>query len=191
MKLIVGLGNPGRRYELTRHNIGFKVVRVLADRWKIKLNSKAFQSLIGKGKIYGEEVIVALPQNFMNNSGEAVAALRIRKKAHLKDLLVICDDVNLSLGIIRIRARGSSGGHRGLDSIIEHLDTKEFTRLRIGIEKKGLKEGLSGYVLSPFNKDEVKILDEAVESAVKCSEIWVRQGTERAAHRFNVKNRKD
>ncbi|KPK42516.1 MAG: hypothetical protein AMJ78_02165 [Omnitrophica WOR_2 bacterium SM23_29] len=191
MKLIVGLGNPGRRYESTRHNIGFKVVRVLADKWKIKLNSKAFQSLIGKGKIYGEEVIVALPQNFMNNSGEAVAALCTRKRVHLKDLLVICDDVNLSLGIIRIRARGSSGGHRGLDSIIEHLDAKEFSRLRIGIEKKGLKEGLSDYVLSSFNKNEVKILDDVLESAVKCCEIWIRQGTERAAHRFNVKNRKD
>lgn len=191
MKLIVGLGNPGKRYEATRHNIGFVVVSALADRWKIKLNSKVFKSFIGKGKFFKEEIIMALPQCYMNNSGEAVAPLLSRKKVKLKDLLVICDDVNLSLGIMRIRAKGSSGGHKGLESIIGSLGTGEFSRLRIGIREKGLKGNLSDYVLLPFDKNEKQILGEVVNSAVSCCEIWIREDTERAAHYFNVKNRKD
>lgn len=191
MKLIVGLGNPGERYEATRHNIGFVVVSALADKWKIKLNSKVFKSLIGKGKFFKEDVIMALPQCYMNNSGEAVAPLLSRKKVKLKDLLVICDDVNLSLGIMRIRSKGSSGGHRGLESIIGSLGTGDFSRLRIGIGEKGLKGNLSDYVLSPFDKNEKRILGGVVNSAVSCCEIWIRKGTERAAHYFNVKNRKD
>jgi len=191
MKLIVGLGNPGKKYETTRHNIGFVVVSALADKFKIKLNSKAFKSLIGKGEILGEEIITVLPQCYMNNSGEAVALLLPRKKLRLKDLLVICDDVNLSLGIMRIRAKGSSGGHKGLESIIGRLGTSEFSRLRIGIGKKGLKGNLSDYVLSPFNKKEMQVLDEIVDSAIACCEFWIREGAERAAHYFNVKDRKD
>lgn len=191
MKLIVGLGNPGKRYEATRHNIGFVVVSALADKWKIKLNSKVFKSFIGKGKFFKEDVIMALPQCYMNNSGEVVAPLLSRKKVKLKDLLVICDDVNLSLGIMRIRAKGSSGGHKGLESIIGRLGTGEFSRLRIGIGEKGLKDNLSDYVLLPFDKNEKQILGEVVNSAVSCCEIWIREDTERAAHYFNVKNRKD
>lgn len=191
MKLIVGLGNPGKRYEATRHNIGFVVVSALADKWKIKLNSKVFKSFIGKGKFFKEDVIIALPQCYMNNSGEVVAPLLSRKKVKLKDLLVICDDVNLSLGIMRIRAKGSSGGHKGLESIIGRLGTGEFSRLRIGIGEKGLKGNLSDYVLLPFDKNEKQILGEVVNSAVSCCEIWIREDTERAAHYFNVKNRKD
>ncbi len=191
MKLIVGLGNPGKRYEATRHNIGFVVVSALADKWKIKLNSKVFKSFIGKGKFFKEDVIIALPQCYMNNSGEVVAPLLSRKKVKLKDLLVICDDVNLSLGIMRIRAKGSSGGHKGLESIIGRLGTGEFSRLRIGIGEKGLKGNLSDYVLLPFDKNEKQILGEVVNSAVSCCEIWIREDTERAAYYFNVKNRKD
>lgn len=191
MKLIVGLGNPGKRYEATRHNIGFVVVSALADKWKIKLNSKVFKSFVGKGKFFKEDVIIALPQCYMNNSGEVVAPLLSRKKVKLKDLLVICDDVNLSLGIMRIRAKGSSGGHKGLESIIGRLGTGEFSRLRIGIGEKGLKGNLSDYVLLPFDKNEKQILGEVVNSAVSCCEIWIREDTERAAHYFNVKNRKD
>lgn len=191
MKLIVGLGNPGKKYEATRHNIGFVVVSALADKWKIKLNSKVFKSFVGKGKFFKEDVIIALPQCYMNNSGEVVAPLLSRKKVKLKDLLVICDDVNLSLGIMRIRAKGSSGGHKGLESIIGRLGTGEFSRLRMGIGEKGLKGNLSDYVLLPFDKNEKQILGEVVNSAVSCCEIWIREDTERAAHYFNVKNRKD
>lgn len=191
MKLIVGLGNPGKKYETTRHNIGFIVVSALADKWKIKFNSKAFKSFIGKGEVFGKEILMALPQTYMNNSGEAVASLLSGKKLGLKDLLVICDDVNLSLGILRIREKGSSGGHKGLESIIGCLGSGDFSRLRIGIEKEGLKEDLSGYVLSPFKKGETNIVNDVVKSAVACCETWIREGAEHAAHRFNVKNRKE
>lgn len=191
MKLIVGLGNPGRKYEKTRHNIGFRVASALADKWKIKLNSKAFKSFIGKGEIFGKEVVVSLPQTYMNNSGEAVASLASRKKVELRDLFVISDDVNIPLGTMRIRAKGSSGGHKGLQSIAEALGSGDFSRLRIGIGKEGLKGDLSDYVLSPFDKDELKILDSAIEAAVECCEVWIEEGVESAAHRFNIKNRKE
>lgn len=209
MKLIIGLGNPGRKYENTRHNVGFKVACALADRYNIRLNTKAFNSLIGKGRIFSEDVMIALPQIYMNNSGEAARMMFLRKKMEPKDILVICDDVNLELGIIRIRPAGSSGGHKGLESIIAYLDSGDFARLRIGIgrpcpaparrsvvcrQEQGKDMGssdLSGYVLSPFEKNEAKVLDSMIEFAVKCCNVWIKEGAECAAVRFNLKNRKD
>ena len=191
MKVIVGLGNPGKRYEKTRHNVGFMVASVLAARHGIRLNTKAFNSLIGRGRILGEEVAIALPQTYMNRSGEAVRAILSRRKTELFDLLVICDDVNLSLGITRIRADGSAGGHNGLVSIIEHLGSCDFARLRVGIGKDTENAGLSGYVLSTFKKAEEAILDEAVETSVDCCETWLKGGVEFAATQFNLKNRKE
>jgi PTH1 family peptidyl-tRNA hydrolase len=191
MKLIIGLGNPGRKYENTRHNVGFKTAYALADKYKIRLNTKTFSSLIGKGRIFSEDVIIALPQTYMNNSGEAVRMIFLRKKMEPKDILVICDDVNLELGIIRIRPAGSSGGHKGLASIIDHLDSGDFARLRIGIGKETGSPALSGYVLSPFKKNEAKTLEGVIGSAVECCEAWIKEGAERAANRFNLKNRKD
>lgn len=191
MKLIIGLGNPGRKYEDTRHNIGFKVARALADKYNIRLNAKAFNSLIGKGRIFSEDIIMALPQTYMNRSGEAVGMMFARKKMKPEDLLVICDDANLEFGIIRIRAGGSSGGHNGLASIIENLDSGDFARLRIGIGKDTDSPELSGYVLSPFKRNEAKTLEGVIGSAVECCEEWIKEGAERAANRFNLKNRKD
>ena len=191
MKVIVGLGNPGKRYEKTRHNVGFMVACALADRHGIRLNTKAFNSLIGKGKILGEEVIIALPQTYMNRSGEAVRAILSRRKTELYDLLVVCDDVNLSLGITRIRSEGSAGGHNGLTSIIEHLGSNDFVRLRVGIGKDAGSADLSGYVLSTFKKTEEVVLGEAVETSVDCCERWLKDGVERAATQFNLKNRKE
>ena len=191
MKLIIGLGNPGRKYENTRHNIGFKVARAIADKYNIRLNTKAFNSFIGKGRIFCEDAMIALPQTYMNNSGEAVRMMYLRKKMEPSDVLVICDDVNLESGIIRIRPSGSSGGHKGLESIIEHLESRDFARLRIGIGKDTGNPDLSGYVLSAFKKDEAKVLDSAVGSAIECCEAWIKEGAECAANRFNLKNRKD
>ena len=191
MKVIIGLGNPGKRYEKTRHNVGFMVASALARSHGIRLNTKAFNSLIGRGRILGEEVAIALPQAYMNRSGEAVKAILSRRKTGLCDLLVICDDVNLSLGITRIRADGSAGGHNGLASIIEHLGSGDFARLRVGIGKEAEGAGLSGYVLSTFKKAEETILDEAVETSVDCCETWLKGGVERAATQFNLKNRKE
>lgn len=191
MKLIVGLGNPGRKYEKTRHNIGFMVASALADKYGIRLNSKAFDSLIGKGKILGEEVAIILPQAYMNRSGQAVKAVSARRKIELPDILVICDDINLLLGVVRIRAKGSAGGHNGLTSIIEHLGNGDFARLRIGVGKEVESAHLSSYLLSPFMKSEEKILDGAIETSLECSEVWIKDGVERAANIFNKKNRKE
>jgi peptidyl-tRNA hydrolase, PTH1 family len=191
MKLIIGLGNPGSKYGDTRHNIGFKVARALADRYNIRLNTKTYNSFIGKGRVFSEDVVIALPQTYMNRSGEAVRMMSMRKKTAPKDILVICDDINLELGIIRIRPSGSSGGHKGLESIIEHMHNRDFARLRIGIGKDTGSPDLSGYVLSPFKKGEIGALDSAIVSAVECCEEWIKEGAERAANRFNLKNRKD
>lgn len=191
MKIIVGLGNPGRKYGKTRHNVGFMVASALADKHGIRLNTKAFNSLIGRGKVLGEEVVIALPQTYMNRSGEAVKAVLSRRKAGLCDLLVVCDDVNLSLGIVRIRTGGSAGGHNGLTSIIECLGSDGFTRLRIGIGRDTESANLSGYVLSTFRKTEEAVLDEVVETSVDCCESWTSEGAERAANRYNLKNRKE
>lgn len=191
MKLIVGLGNPGSKYADTRHNVGFKAARALADRYGVRLNTKTFNSFIGKGRVFSEDVVIALPQTYMNMSGEAVRMISMRGKTEPKDILVICDDVNLELGIIRIRPEGSSGGHKGLESIIEHMGNRGFSRLRIGIGKDTGNPDLSGYVLAPFKKSEIKALEAAIESAVECCEEWIKEGAESAANRFNIKNRKD
>jgi PTH1 family peptidyl-tRNA hydrolase len=192
MKLIVGLGNPGTKYERTRHNVGFMVASALADKHGIRLGSKAYDSFVGKGRICGEEVAVALPQTYMNRSGQAVRALSSRRKVEPAEILVVCDDVNLDLGIIRIRAEGTAGGHNGLASIIEHLESRDFARLRVGISRReGAGAQLSGYVLSPFVKSEVETLECAIEKAVECCETWVKDGAERAANLFNAKNRKE
>lgn len=191
MKIIVGLGNPGRKYAKTRHNVGFMAASALADKHGIRLNTKSFNSLIGRGRILGEEVAIALPQTYMNRSGEAVRAILSRKKTELCDLLVVCDDVNLALGIVRIRAGGSAGGHNGLASIIEYLGSDSFARLRVGIGKDVESADLSGYVLSVFKKAEEAVLDEAVETSVDCCETWINEGVEGAANQFNLKNRKE
>jgi PTH1 family peptidyl-tRNA hydrolase len=191
LKLIVGLGNPGKRYEETRHNIGFKVVSALAERYNIRLSRKAFSSIVGGGSVFGEEVTLALPQTYMNNSGEAVRALVSRKRAGIKDLLVVCDDVNLSLGIIRLRENGSAGGHNGLASIIEHLDSGDFARIRVGIGRDTQSPRLSGYVLSQFRKEEMQVLETAIDRAVDCCAAWIKDGTDRAASIFNQKNHID
>src|SRR3989338_297178 len=191
MKIIIGLGNPGRKYGKTRHNVGFMAASALADKHGIRLSTKAFNSLIGRGRVSGEEVAIALPQTYMNRWGEAVKAILSRKKTGLQDLLVVCDDVNLSLGIVRIRAGGSAGGHNGLTSIIEYLGSSDFARLRIGISKDTGSVNLSGYVLSTFKKTEEAILDEVMETSADCCERWVKDGVECDANQFNLKNRKE
>lgn len=190
MKLIIGLGNPGKKYEKTRHNIGFKVAETLAVKFNINLKTKAFNSLIGKGRIFSQDVIIALPQTYMNRSGEAVSMLLRRKGISREDILVICDDADLSEGIIRIRQAGTSGGHNGLESIIENIGFDTFSRLRVGIGRSKQEGGLSDYVLSSFGKEEMAAVKAAIEAAVECCELWIKEGFERAARGFNLKNRK-
>lgn len=196
----MGLGNPGLRFRFNRHNLGFLVVERLAKKKKIRLAQRAFDCLFGQGVLANQRVLLAEPLTFVNLSGQAASSIVKRRKIRLKDLLIICDDVNLPLGRIRIRAAGSDGGHKGLRSIIEALGTKSFPRLRIGVgapqteaekdKPRSLAQQASGsklsrYVLGNFNKKEIKIINETIEEAASCCVVWVKEGIAAAMSRFN------
>jgi PTH1 family peptidyl-tRNA hydrolase len=186
MKLIIGLGNPGEKYKFTRHNIGADVTKKLAKSNNISLRKRKFLSRFGEGKINSELVNIILPSTYMNLSGGAVSLTVKNKKIAFSDILVICDDADLKLGNMRIRPKGSDGGHRGLRSIIEGLGTESFPRLRIGIGKKG---SLKHHVLRPFSKgeaDEVKEVEERACEAILC---WLEKGIERAMNLYNARVR--
>jgi PTH1 family peptidyl-tRNA hydrolase len=187
MKLIIGLGNPGLRYSATRHNIGFGVVKLLAKRHKMRINRLACSAKVGRGLINGRKVILALPQKFMNLSGGPVKALINSEKISKDNLLVVCDDVNLHLGHLRLRAKGSSGGHKGLKSIIEHLDSDDFGRLRVGVGKEGLSGDITGYVLGNFTGHEKTGLTDITNRAADACEHWISFGSEETANKYNRK----
>lgn len=189
MKLIVGLGNPGRAYKDLRHNIGFRVLKSLSKNYRIALKrSIDTYSLSGKGRIDGKEVILAQPFTFMNLSGIAVVALVKKNKLDLDNLLIICDDLDLELGRFRIRGSGSSGGHRGLKSIIDYLGSQNFSRLRIGIGRPRGNLDAAEYVLSPFTKKENESVNSIVEKASECCLVWIREGINKA---MNICNKKE
>ncbi len=159
MFMIVGLGNPGTKYAATRHNIGFDMITYLCDKYDIRLSNKEGFALTGKGNIEGKTVLLVQPQTYMNESGRSVRALKDYYKIDDDDILIICDDINLDVGRVRVRAKGSAGGHNGLKSIISHLGSEAFARLRIGV---GDRDGgdLVGHVLGRFSReDDVKIRD--------------------------------
>jgi len=185
MKLIVGLGNPGLGYRRTRHNIGFMVVTELARLRDITLRRARFQCTGGEGEIGKERVILARPYTFMNASGECVAGLVRHHECPLSDLLVVCDDVNLPLGKLRLRRSGTAGGHNGLTSIIQRLQSEDFPRLRVGVG--GPPEGVDmmKYVLGVFRRGEWPAVEEAIGRAVQAIETWVYHGVEEAMNRFN------
>lgn len=158
MILIVGLGNPGMEYAATRHNVGFDMLTYLGDRYDIALRSKEGRTVVGKGFIEGQKVILAQPQTYMNLSGESVRALMDFYKLEEEDLIVICDDINLSVGQVRIRPKGSAGGHNGIKSIIQHIGTQEFTRIRIGVGGKPEGGDLVKHVLGRFSREEDNML---------------------------------
>ncbi len=191
MKLIVGLGNPGRLYIDSRHNIGFRVLRGLAGACKVALkrDSNTF-SLSAQGRIEGQNVILALPLTFMNLSGVAVKALLRKYKLDLDNLLVVCDDLDLEFGRLKIRGSGSSGGQGGLKSIIGTLRSREFCRLRLGIGKPPKNVDAAGYVLLPFLKKENKELGDLIERTTDCCRFWVSHGIAKSMSRFNKKEQK-
>lgn len=184
MKLIVGLGNPGFRYRNTRHNIGFLVVSSLAKKHGIKIKKRLFKGLIGEGRIDGKGISLFLPQTFMNCSGEPVA-LAANRISGLSSLLVVYDDIDLSLGNIRFRFKGSGGGHNGLKSIIDSLNSEEFSRLRIGIRPEKKAADTVDFVLRPFSKEEKPILDRIIDEAISGVETWVSSGIEECMRRYN------
>jgi PTH1 family peptidyl-tRNA hydrolase len=188
-KLIVGLGNPGFIYAGSRHNIGFAVVKSLAGSLKINFKrDSSVSALVGQGKFFGQQnIVLALPQTYMNLSGIAVAALLKKFKINLQDLLVVCDDLDLELGKIKIRAQGSSGGQRGLESIIERLKTPDFNRLRIGIDRPKDPQDAARYVLSGFLRKEKATVKQMEEDAVNCCRSWAENGIVQTMSIFNTK----
>jgi peptidyl-tRNA hydrolase, PTH1 family len=188
VKLIVGLGNPGFMYVGSRHNIGFSVLKSLASSLKVTLKRDSLVfALVGQAEVVEQKVILALPQTFMNLSGRAVSALLKKFKVSPEDLLVVCDDLDLELGKIKIRPSGSSGGQRGLDSIIEHLGTRNFSRLRIGIGRPRVGVDAARYVLTGFLRKEQGKVQEAKVDALNCCLSWVEKGAVETMNMFNTK----
>lgn len=187
MKIIVGLGNPGTRYANTRHNLGFWVVDQIAERWNISLSKRKFQAAVGEGIIHGEKVLLVKPQTFMNRSGECVGPLMRFFGASLEDLMVIYDDMALAPGIIRVRGKGSAGGHNGMKSLISHLGSDGFPRMRMGIGTPPPAMDSADYVLQGLGDAERKILLEACSQAADAAELWITDGVERVMNLYNRK----
>ena len=168
MFIIAGLGNPDRQYEGTRHNVGFDVIDRLADKYNIAVDVKKHRALLGKGVIEGQKVILAKPQTYMNLSGESIRSLVDYYKIDGEhELLVIYDDINLGVGQLRIREKGSAGGHNGIKNIIAHLGTQVFPRIRVGVGEKPSRYDLADYVLGHFSRAEKELMDEGYDHAVK------------------------
>lgn len=185
MKIIVGLGNPSREYQATRHNIGFDAVTRLCDDYQIRLDKKEHKALCGRGYIGGEKVVLAQPQTYMNLSGESVRALTDFYKIGMEDLIVIYDDINLDVGQLRVRPKGSAGGHNGIKSIIAHLGTDQFPRIRVGVGDKPKEWDLVDYVLGHFSKEEEPVIRDALGRAAKACECMIAEGIEEAMNLYN------
>jgi PTH1 family peptidyl-tRNA hydrolase len=183
--VIVGLGNPGRKYSETRHNVGFKVVQNLANKINAKFEEKEPEYLVAGGKIDSTPFYLLLPLTYMNLSGKAIKKFRLENDFELNDMLVVCDDINLDLGRIRLRAKGSHGGHNGLHSIIEEIQSVDFPRLRIGIGSNFEKGEQAEYVLSPFEKDELPTISEAIEKSTKICEVFLVGGLKEALEYYS------
>ena len=188
MYIIVGLGNPGRQYEGTRHNIGFRVVDEIAVKHHIDVTEKKHKALVGKGMIGNEKVILVKPQTFMNLSGESVrSVIDYYKIDETAELILILDDVSLPPGQIRIRKKGSAGGHNGLKNIILHLNHDIFMRIRVGIGEKPSGYDLADYVLGHFAKEEEELVIQSINDAAEAVEILLVDGPDKAMNRFNKK----
>ena len=188
MKLIVGLGNPGREYEHTRHNVGFKVIDELARRRGVTLSAGQSDAWVAKVRSDGGAplAILAKPTTFMNRSGWAVSGLRGYYKIEPPDILIVTDDVNLPLGRLRARARGSEGGHNGLRSVAEQLGTLEYARLRIGVGRGDARRDLADHVLAGFDTDEREEIGRAVVRAADAAEVFIADGIEKVMNTYNA-----
>ncbi len=185
MKLVVGLGNPGRRYEGTRHNIGWTVLAELARRFGATPPKAKFQGAVVEAELSGEKALLLSPTTYMNLSGSSVQEAKSFYKLPNEDVLVICDDLNLPVGKLRFRARGSSGGQKGLEHIIERLGTEDFPRLRIGVGAAPAGWAWADYVLSKFTAEEAQSVKEAVALAADAVVVWAREGAEFCMNRYN------
>lgn len=188
MYLIVGLGNPTKKYEHTRHNIGFDVIDHLADQYNISMNTKKFKGICGTGAIEGRKVLLLKPQTFMNLSGISVReAADYYKLDFTQELIVIYDDIDLAPGNLRIRKKGSAGGHNGIKDIIAHLGTQEFLRIRVGAGAKAEGQDLVNHVLGHFSGEDRELVAQAIENAAGAVRLMVQGDTDAAMNQYNKK----
>ena len=183
MKLIVGLGNPGKKYEHTRHNMGFDVLDLFSDLSQIDIDKEVFKGLLGRGKVFNQDVLLLKPQTFMNLSGESVRLVADYFKIDLEDIIIIYDDMALPVGKMRLRKSGSSGGHKGMQNIIEHFSSENIKRIRIGIGEP-IYDTID-YVLAKPSKDEKPLIDEVINAAVEALKIILKENFDNAMTRFN------
>jgi len=185
MKIIVGLGNPENKYKNTRHNVGFEVINEMSKDYNIKIDKVKFKAHVGEGFINGEKIILIKPQTFMNLSGLSVKEALNFYKSDIENLIVISDDVSLPVGAVRIRKKGSAGGHNGLKDIISRLSTEEFLRVKIGVGEKPEHYILGDYVLSKFTKTEDAIIQDTFSKASDCVGAIIKKGADYAMNNFN------
>ena len=191
MKLIVGLGNPGIEYQFTPHNIGFLAVDRIAEQCGVIVDNRHCKALTGRTRIGNEEVLLAKPETYMNLSGMSVLELVRKHEVAQQDVLVIYDELDLPLGMIRVRARGSSAGHNGMQSIINALQTEEIGRIRIGVQPDDPKKGGAKYILAPFRKSQLVAVDEALDLTAQAVNVIVNENILIAMNRFNRKNKQE
>jgi PTH1 family peptidyl-tRNA hydrolase len=183
--LIIGLGNPGREYEMTRHNIGFLVIDRLSERWGVNVNKYKFKALLGEYRKPHEKIVLIKPQTFMNLSGNAVRSFYQFYKAPLNQVLVIFDDLDLPFGNIRIRKSGGSSGQKGMKSIIEQLGTEEFPRIRVGLGRPPGKMNSADFILNKFKTTEKKDLEFILDKCVDVVECFIENGLDTTMNRYN------
>ena len=189
MKLIVGLGNPGIEYQFTPHNIGFLAVDRIAEQCGVMIDNRHCRALTGRTRIGNDEVLLAKPETYMNLSGMSVLELVRKHEVAQQDVVVIYDELDLPLGMIRVRARGSSAGHNGMQSIINALQTEEIGRIRIGVAPDDPRKGGAKYILAPFRKSQMVAVDEALDLAAQAVNVIVNENILIAMNRFNRKNK--
>lgn len=187
MYIIVGLGNPGAKYSATRHNIGFRVIDALSERFQIPLNQKKHKAVFGSGFIEGQKVILAQPQTFMNLSGESVRELADFYKVPETDIIVIYDDISLDVGQLRLRKKGSAGGHNGIKNIIAQLGSQEFPRIKVGVGEKPAGWDLVDHVLGAFPKEQHDLVEDSISRAADACACLINEGIEAAMNQYNKK----
>lgn len=184
MFLIVGLGNPGKEYEHTRHNVGFDIIDLISEKYNIDVNRKKFKGMYGDGKINGEKVLLLKPTTYMNLSGESVREIIEFYKIPNENIIVIYDDISLEVGRLRIREKGSAGGHNGIKSIISNLGSEVFPRIKVGVGQPS-KEELVSFVLGKFSKEDREKLEKTFKAAIDAVGAIIKEGTVEAMNKYN------
>lgn len=187
--IVIGLGNPGKDYANTRHNAGFDTIDILSDRYGIDINKIKFKAVFGEGRIGSKKVILLKPQTFMNNSGISVREVVDFYKVPVENIIVVVDDIDIDFATVRVKGKGSGGSHNGLKSIIQHIQTDKFPRVKIGIGKKHPNQNLADFVLSRFSKEEQADIDIAYINAADAVETIIKEEINEAMNKFNTKTK--